>query len=190
VNTPAHAIANLLILGRRERPETALPIVLGAILPDVPILLFYAWAKLARGLPESTIWTTAYYEPAWQNVIDGFHSLPLILLALLAAYLLKAPRATALFASMALHVPEDLLLHAEDAHRHLYPFSDWRFQSPLSYWNPAHHGRLLAPLEALYVLCAAVVLARRYRTPWVRALLAGVVLLYAGYLGYVLWVWV
>lgn len=106
MNTPAHAVVNLALLGRGDHPETALPIVVGSILPDVPIVVFYAWAKLVRGVPEKVIWTRAYFDPDWQAGIDLFNSLPVILLALLLAWRLGAPRWTALFAGMALHVPE------------------------------------------------------------------------------------
>jgi len=37
VNTPGHAVLNLALLGKRDRPERSLPIVIGAILPDLPI---------------------------------------------------------------------------------------------------------------------------------------------------------
>ena len=53
---------------------------------------------------------------------------------------------------MALHVPEDLFLHHDDGHRHFYPLSQWRYSSPVSYWDPNHYGKIVAPLEALAVV--------------------------------------
>jgi len=29
----------------------------------------------------------------------------------------------------------DFPFHAEDAHKHFWPLSDWRFHSPFSYWD-------------------------------------------------------
>ena len=52
MNTPAHATLNLLLLGRKNRPETAVPIVIGAALPDVPMFIFYAYEKLIQNTPE------------------------------------------------------------------------------------------------------------------------------------------
>jgi hypothetical protein len=72
------------------------------------------------------------------------HSLPLVALA---ATLLRTAPARAFLASMALHAVADLLTHHDDAHRHLWPLSGWRFASPVSYWDPAHFGAWFAPLE-------------------------------------------
>ena len=185
MNTPAHSVLNLLLLGRKEKPNLALPILLGSALPDAPTVVFYLWAKLVRGLPEQVIWTQAYYAPRWQAVIDLCHSLPLTLLAFAVAWALGAEVWMALFAGMVLHVPEDLFLHSADAHRHFYPFSDWRFHSPVSYWNPRHYGNIAGPLEALLVLVGSAVLLRRFPSPWIRTLLAGVMVLYVFYWGFI-----
>ncbi|HXU44424.1 MAG TPA: metal-dependent hydrolase [Thermoanaerobaculia bacterium] len=189
MNTPAHAVANLLILGRKGKPHLAWPIVAGAILPDVPMFVFYAVVKLGERLPEREIWSHAYYRPGWQAVFDGFHSLPLIALCLLVAWRLGAERWTALFASMALHVPEDFFLHHEDGHRHFFPFSDWRFASPVSYWDPAYHGTLIGGLEALMVIFGSLFLWRRYEARFVRAAIAAVGGLYALFFVFALVTW-
>lgn len=190
MNTPAHAVLNLWILGRKERPETALPIVIGSVLPDVPMVLFYAWAKLIAGQPEGEIWSRAYFE--WQGrwTIDLLHSLPLTLAALFLAWRFGLPRLTALFAGMVLHIPGDFFLHHDDAHRHFFPFSDWRFESPVSYWDPRHYGRIVGPLELAAVVAGCVVLFRHYESRAARTVIAAVMALYSLYLGYVLWVWV
>ena len=99
MNTPAHAVASLLILGDRERPETGLPLVVGALLPDVPIVVFYAYQRLWRGMPEDWIWSEGYRLPGWQAFFDVFNSLPLILIGLLAARALASVRSMAFFAS-------------------------------------------------------------------------------------------
>ena len=111
MNTPAHAVVSLLVLGRRSRPELTAPIVTGAVLPDAPMLVFYVWEKLLAGTPESVIWSSRYFEPAWQAFFDAFNSLPLIALGLLGAWLLRAPRLLACFASMGIHALGDLPLH-------------------------------------------------------------------------------
>jgi hypothetical protein len=189
MNTPAHAVVNLWILGRRERPELALPILAGSVLPDLPMYVFYLVVKVFERLPEREIWSHTYYLPGWQAAFDTFHSLPLILLGFGLAWLARSPRAKALFAGMALHVPEDLFLHHDDAHRHFYPFSRWRFASPVSYWDPRYHGRIVAPLEALAVVAGCVVLFRRYRTPGARIAVGAVGLAYLLFFGFALWMW-
>lgn len=188
MNTPAHAVANLLILGRRDRPREVMPIAAGALLPDVPMLVFYAWQKLAA-VPEAEIWSQAYHDPRWQAFFDLFNSLPLIVLALLVARLASAPRWSAFFASMGLHALADLPLHNGDAHRHLWPLSDWRFASPVSYWDPAHHGQWAGLAEIALVAVGSVWLWRRYPQAGPRGLVAALALVYLLYWGFVALVW-
>jgi hypothetical protein len=40
-----------------------------------------------------------------------------------------------------LHIFGDLPLHHDGVHRHFLPLLEWRFVSPASCWNPAHHGQ-------------------------------------------------
>lgn len=65
-------------------------------------------------------------------------------------------------------------MHQDDASAHFWPLSDWRFVSPLSYRDSAHHARWLAPLEGLVAFVCGVVLWCRRTKPLVRA---GVVVL-------------
>ena len=62
MNTPAHAVINLLILGKKEKPQYNLPIVFGGILPDLPMVIFYFYEKFWRGIPEQIIWSESYYN--------------------------------------------------------------------------------------------------------------------------------
>ena len=90
---------------------------------------------------------------------------------------------------MALHSVGDFLLHHDDAHRHFFPFSEWRFQSPVSYWDPRYYGDVVSPIESLVVLLGALWLMSRHRARGPRILLGFVVVLYASYIGYALVVW-
>ena len=189
MNTPAHIALNLVILGGPERPEDTFPIAVGSLLPDLPMVIFYGYEKLLRRLPESLIWSQAYHDPAWQALFDGLHSLPLLLVAVAVCWSIQARRSLLLFAAMILHGIEDMPFHHSDAHRHLFPLSSWRFQSPLSYWDPHHYGHFIAPLEGLlFALCAAI-LAKRATSPGARMLLALLVAAYGLYWVYVIWVW-
>lgn len=183
MNTPAHAALNLLVLGRRGRPQLAWPILAGSIVPDLPIVVLYAFEK-ARGTAEQVIWTKRYYEPAWQLFIDLWNSLPLIALAFVVARLAGAAGSSAFFASMGLHVLADLPLHHDDAHRHFLPLSDWRFASPISYWDAARGGRWVTLAEITFVFLACWLLWRRFEQRGVRfavGLIFGVYLLYFGF---------
>ncbi len=181
--TPGHAIVNLTVLGRRGRPELVAPVLLGAMLPDIPMFLFYFWYRAVLHVPEAVIWSERYFEPGWQRLIDICHSLPLGLVVLVVAYFAVAPRIAAFAASMLLHALVDLAVHNEDAHRQLFPLSDWRFASPVSYWDPKHHGAVGAGGEWLVVVLGSAVLWRRYRHRGARVALVLVNALYAAAYG-------
>ncbi len=160
MTTPAHAVVNLLVLGRQKTPKLQGAIIAGAIIPDVPMFLFYFFEKVVQGTPEWTIWTHTYFEQRWQTFFDLFNSLPLIGLGLLVTISLKYRGWSVLLISMALHAVCDLLLHHDDAHRHFFLLSDWRFRSPVSYWDPNHFGGIVAPLEGLVVMVGCTILFR------------------------------
>jgi hypothetical protein len=84
---------------------------------------------------------------------------------------LKQPLAVAFIASGLLHHAFDFALHADDAHRHLWPLSNWRLESPVSYWDPAHYGTIVAPMEAALALGLALVLRKRAQARLARAML-------------------
>lgn len=152
MKTPSHAIINLAILGKPQLPQANLIIAIGGILPDIPIFLFYFWAKYIARLPEATIWSQAYYEPFVQNIVALFHSIPLAVIGLLIAYYFGWQSVQILFISMILHSLGDLPVHNDDAHRHFFPFSNYRFISPFSYWDRKHYGSIVSVVEMLLVL--------------------------------------
>jgi hypothetical protein len=190
MNTPAHAVINLLLLTRKPGQnlshKRSATIIFGALLPDLVIIVFYAW-HLLLGTPESQIWSIEYYRPLWQGWIDIFNSIPLIGLAMLISWKTRHYLLLAFFSSMLLHVFGDLPLHHDDAHRHFFPFSDWRFASPLSYWDPAYHGQWASLIEFFAVLAAAAFMYWRYALlrPWVAAT-TGVYLFYWIYV-FIVW---
>lgn len=190
MNTPGHAVVNLLILGKRDRPSLFVPIALGAILPDLPMWLFYAYQKVWLGTPERMIWSESYYLAGWQAFFDVFNSLPLMMLAALVAYGGKSPRVVAFFASMMMHAVCDLLLHHSDAHRHFFPFSEWRLLSPVSYWDPRYYGGVVSSIEILVVVVGASWLFKQYPAKGARGFLGFILASYVLYIAYAFVVWV
>ncbi|MDA0991271.1 MAG: hypothetical protein O3A51_11040 [Verrucomicrobia bacterium] len=189
MNTPAHAIVNLLLLGRDSRRRLLGPIALGGLLPDVPMFVFYAWEKLIRQTPETIIWSELYYLPGWQAFFDTFNSIPLLLLCGWLAWRTRHRGWFALVASMLLHVCCDLPLHHADAHHHLTPLSDWQFRSPVSYWDPAHHGRVASAIELILTIVASAMIWQRQATTGPRLLIACLLGSYLCYGLYVAIVW-
>ena len=189
MNTPAHIVVNLLVLGKEETKGAIAPAAVGGLLPDLPMMVFYVHAKIFSGISEQVIWNHTYHAAGWQTFFDLFNSLPLIALGYTGARLAGGKRLAVLFAGMALHCLGDLLLHHDDAHRHLFPLSDWRFSSPVSYWDPQHFGHIAGPLEAAAVVAGCGFLLKRYRSPKARLLVAALATAYAVYWGYVAVVW-
>ncbi len=85
----------------------------------------------------------------------------------------------AVSASALLHSAIDFLVHRDDGHMHFWPLTEWRFQSPVSYWDPAHGGNWFGLFEAAVGIVLIVVLFRRYRSRRVRAMLGLALALYA-----------
>jgi len=188
VNTPAHAIINLVLFRREARNRHALAIITGALVPDAPMFAFYLWSRSA-GLSERSIWHNGYFDPGWQTLFDIFHSFPLITLAWLVAWKLRIRAVTAFVGSMFLHSCFDFPLHHNDAHRHFFPFSDWQFHSPVSYWNPAWHGQIIGGIEFVAVLAGAAWLLREEEGRTLRRGVLCVLLLYLAYWGVVSLMW-
>ncbi len=190
MNTPAHAILNLLVLHRRGDGKHLGAITVGAVLPDAPMLIFYLWEKLALRTPETEIWNSKYFDPSWHTFFDLFNSLPLAALIFILALWRRSGTVQALTLSMGIHTLADLLTHREDAHRHFFPLSDWRFQSPVSYWDPAHHGQTFMLGEVLLTLVATILLAKRIRRPkgrWLSLTIAAIYLLFLTF-AFLFWV--
>jgi len=171
MNTPAHAIFNLALLGRKNKPQWNPLIIWGALIPDLAMFVFYLWLRFATDIPEGQIWRVEYYRPFWQTLFDWFNSIPLAVLGVGVMLYAQQAGLALLFASILLHCLGDLPLHHDDGHRHFLPFSNFRFESPVSYWDPAHYGGIFGPIEMVLMAIASVYVFRRVRSRWTKGLL-------------------
>jgi hypothetical protein len=153
--------------GEPRRNRVALA---GAVVPDLALYGLFAWAKFA-GVPDRELWGEVYFSGGYQSVNAIQNSAPLYAAIALAGWGLKQPLALVFGLSALLYLAFDFPLHRDDAHAHFWPFTDWRFMSPLSYWNPDHHGRMMAPLELIFAIALMVVLWLRFKSWRVRAAL-------------------
>ena len=198
MNTPAHILVSIATLTRRrsenvdgeKTPSYLWPATIGAILPDAPMFAFYAIEKLIVGSTEREIWSTRYFMPAWQDFFDVFNSVPICLVLMLIALAMRRTWWVILFASMLLHFACDLPLHHDDGHRHFWPLLDWRYASPVSYWDPSHHGIWAAAGEFVLSVVCFVIAWRRHRETMFRIAIGGLAAVYSfmsfGYFAYVL----
>ncbi len=165
MNTPTHALVSLFALGRGCSRREAVALIAGGVLPDLPIFVLFVWARFIQGVPSNVIWSQTYYQPGWQAVVDAAHSIPLALLLAGLCWMRRTEawaRPGLLFASsLLLHSALDLPVHHDDGHRHFWPLSAWRFDSPISYWDPCCYGHTVSLLEVLAMMAIIVALWRR-----------------------------
>lgn len=189
--TQTHVLIGLSLFGRSRDVPRNLMAIAGGVIPDAAIFLLYAIEKF-RGTPERIIWSDVYFSPFWQDVVAWGNSIPLwfVFLVIGAVVATKTRFKTAgslvlVFAGSCLaHMACDFPLHVDDAHRHLFPISSWRFRSPVSYWDPNHFGVQAAICEAILGIGLSAWMWIRFKSIFARI---GVAVLLLGYLAVPVW---
>ncbi|MCC5621762.1 hypothetical protein [Nostoc sp. CHAB 5715] len=138
---------NLVIFNQQLRTQASPAIVIGAVLPDIPIFVFYFLMKFVYHLPTRHIWSEVYYQPFWQAIVSTFHSIPLALLGILIAHVLSWQLIEVGFTSMVLHSLLDLPLDNNDAHRPFFP-------------------SVITVLSALFLIGTQIIMARSRTRPF------------------------
>ena len=172
MNTIAHMVIASAALARKETPKRNWAVLGGALIPDASMFVFFAWSRL-QGWSGDETWNVQYWTEPWQTLGATSNSFVLFgALLIVAAW--RSWTLWAVFAAAALvHIALDFPLHADDAHRHFWPLSDWRFLSPVSYWDPARNGLIGAAIETASALLATGILCWRFTRPRWRLLFAG-----------------
>ena len=184
-------IAATLFAGPERSVRQNSAILLGSLVPDAAIYTLFFWSKL-KGIPEQELWQEVYFtEPMLTFTAIG-NSLPLylsILLLFITIRFLKdrqiqlnlytshsanlSSSVIALFSLAAItHLLGDFPVHSSDAHPHFWPLSDWRFHSPVSYWDSNHHGNVFSLFEALLGVVLSVIIYKRFKSFFIRLLTA------------------
>ena len=173
----------LIASGLFARPEKRLrnwSVLIGAFIPDAAIYGLVIWSKIQQ-IPERKVWSEIYWQEPWQSYTAAGNSIPLYLtLLLIGVFLLRAIPAAFRFGVAATlvalaaltHIAGDFPVHVTDAHRHLWPVSDWKFVSAVSYWNPNHYGNIFFAFEILLGISLCVILARRFKHFYISIALA------------------
>lgn len=182
MNSPTHSLIALALLSKQNQSRRNWVIFLGSIIPDAVIYLWAPYQAYIRQREWSEIWNTLYFEAPMQNLIAYVNSAPIYAALGITGYLYKDKLwgLLCLLFSLAalLHIAFDLPFHNHDAYRHFWPFSDWRFYSPLSYYETEHHAQWVSLLEASIAAVCMATLWRRFSGPWVKIILSGLALLY------------
>jgi hypothetical protein len=179
VNTPAHLIIGLAVFGRSPDPKVVIAALAGALLPDLSLYLLAGWALFVTGIAPQVVFGEMYFSARWQSVFAVDNSIPLWAFGFGLALLAGSGPAKAFAGAGLLHLLCDFPLHNDDARAHFWPFTDWVFHSPVSYWDPAHYGRVVGVLEILLALGLAALLWRYFKSLQARALIGLLVLVEA-----------
>lgn len=194
--TPTHVVINVALahhrrgtafLGDRLRRRL---FVLGGLAPDVGLYVLTAAAAFyypaARGLSlDETfrlVFDDLFYEAPPFLVAHNLLHAPLVLVALAAAgtwarrrtaYCRLGGALQAFALGCAVHTVLDIGVHHDDGPLLLFPFDlGYRFESPVSYYDPAHYGSIVAPIDLAITVVGLTVIAgvwvrrrRRARRP-------------------------
>ena len=176
--TTTHVLVSCGLLTQPHNRARNWAAVLGGLLPDVPMAVLYAYDRLFQGIPEAVIWGERYSSDTWQIPIAISHSIPIYAFVLAMGLLLRSEVIKIYAASTFLHILCDLPVHHDDAHMHFWPLSHWKFISPVSYWDSAHHGAAMSAIELLVTSMMLGLLWRRFESRWVRASLVATLALF------------
>lgn len=182
MNTQSHALMGAVLFGRTIS-HRAWAGVAGGLAPDVAMIVIVASLKFS-GIADSVIFGELYWQPWWQItngmahsffIWGGFLALSLAMRPKIHRFWQSQDRWTlaAIFASSALlHTAIDFLCHREDAHMSFWPLTNWKFVSPVSYYDSQYFGREFSLFEAALGLMMAIALFRQFKNWIVRALLS------------------
>lgn len=157
----------------------------GGAAPDLPLIVMTvvatAWFMVVRGWgigdSLSHVFRDLYFSNPFWKLANNLLQAPAMLLLWLGMIVLIRRRWPSLgrtllwfLAGMVIHVAVDIPVHHDDGPLLLFPF-EWtvRFRSPVSYWDPRHHGAVVGMVE--YALAAGLVLyllRHRLRRMWGR----------------------
>lgn len=170
MNTPAHLIFGLAAFGKPGDRMVIGAALSGAMLPDLSLYLLAGAHLFVLGTPPEVVFGELYYSEGWQAIfrIDNSFIVWGIILAL--ALMVKYKAAIALAGAALLHLALDFPFHNEDARAHFWPVTEWKFYSPISYWDPNFYGHIFAPIEAICVLAATIWIWRRFDSRPLRGL--------------------
>lgn len=173
-----HVLLSAAAFTKPGAPVRNCAALLGAVLPDASIYVMLGIMRF-QGVEQRRIWGEIYWQEPWQFFSAVSNSVPLFLsvfvLGLVLQRFAKTPALefTSVFLaglglSALLHLAFDFPVHADDAHRHFWPITDWQFFSPLSYWDSRHFGEYVRLFEGLIGIAVSIILLRRFKQLWVR----------------------
>lgn len=185
--TQTHALLALAILAKPKQTARNWFVLAGALATDVFIYIGFIWFVGLKGQTATTYFRDTYFAEPMQFWNALSNSLPLFAGLALIGFLSRSEKWGKLLLVFALagfsQSLIDLPVHADDAHRHFWPLSNWRFISPVSYWDTEYYGRIVGPLDMTLGLGCIAILWRRFERRIVKTVLGFWAALYVIALG-------
>lgn len=172
MNTPTHLIMAAALFAKPEQRKVTAAALLGGFIPDFSLYFMFFWHQFVLETPTNIIFRDIYYTDYWQQIFAIDNSFVIWAVLLGGAIWLKNKWMVALAGAAFIHLVFDFPLHVDDARAHFWPFTMWKFESPISYWDSNHHGNIVSVLEILLVCVMLGVLWRRFETLFPRIVLA------------------
>ena len=173
--TQTHVFTALAIWAKPKQTARNVAIIAGALVTDAFIYIGLIWYVGLKGHSVKSYFDDLYFQDNMQFWSALSNSLPLYGALAFTAWLARKRAGATLVCICALAAFSqsliDLPVHAQDAHRHVWPLSDFRFISPISYWDPAYYGHIFGPLDMILGLACICVLWRRFTAKWSRIVL-------------------
>ena len=170
--SPTHTLLALAALSKQGDRTRNFTIFTGSLIPDLAIYLWAPYQSIVNGVSGEEMWRVLYFEAPMQNLIAWFNSIPIYALLAVIGFTARGTTWGRLFLFFALaaliHMATDLPVHAEDAYRHIWPLSDWRFFSPLSYWDENHHAFWVSKIDVALAFGSIAILWQRFARRWCR----------------------
>lgn len=150
----------------------------GGLVPDLPTYVFFFVNTFILGTNQQLMWDTLYFDSAWSPFITLSHSLLLWPLLLVLAIYTKQMLLRFLATSALLHVTFDFFVHHDDAYRHFWPLTEWKFYSPLSYYDPMYYGNWVSSIDSIVIIGLLLWLDSLYTNTKARVGIAMIIILY------------
>jgi len=182
VNTPTHTLLALAALSKPGDRKRNLAIFFGSLIPDIAIYLWAPYQSIVNGVSGKEMWGELYFQAPMQNLIAWFNSIPIYAALAMIGFAARGKtwgKLLLFFALAALiHMATDLPVHADDAYRHFWPISDWRYYSDYSYWDVDHDAVKVSRFESVLALGCIAILWIRFPRRFVKIVLGLLTLFY------------
>lgn len=162
MNTPAHLIFGAALFARPDAWKINAAALVGAFLPDFSLYLMIFWNRFINQISFEIIFRDLYFSDFWQTIFAIDNSFFIWGIALAIALVLRSAIGIAFAGAGFLHISLDFPLHHDDGRAHFWPVSDWVFESPVSYWDPAAYGNIVSVIEITICAVLLLILWRRF----------------------------